>query len=202
MDRFIRKLEGSGSRTNEHPRIQKRMNVCVDSLYVAADAPRNLSQSERPGAGHRLQYRPATGSENSLHKCVRGKSQSWPALGAPSKRACESLLDLHLGPAPDCHRSHGHSFTKATSAQKSARSLSRDVNWYCRSRLPAYRWSPLPAALSYRTTQVPRITYVDRYSKRCSQPSNGRSNRHTTGSTKAASSRVRRSSSSGVARAL
>lgn len=54
MNRFVRELEGSGFRANEDPRIQKCMNVCVNSLHVAADAPRDLSQSERPGTRHRL----------------------------------------------------------------------------------------------------------------------------------------------------
>jgi hypothetical protein len=151
------------------------MNVRMNSLDVAADTSRDLPQSERPGAGHRLQYRPAIGSENSPHKCVRSKGQSWPALGAPRKRARESLPHLHFCSDPNRHRSHCHSFARATSAQKSACNLSSDVNSYGRSRLPTCRWSPLPVSLSYRTTHLPRITYANRYLKRCSQPSNRRS---------------------------
>ena len=128
VDRFVWKLEGSGLRADEDPSVQKCMNVRMDSLHVATDTPRDLSQSERPGAGHRLQNPPAVGSENSPHERVRGKGQSRPALGAPRKRAREPFLHALFRSDPDCHSSHCYPFHRATSAQKSACILSSDVN--------------------------------------------------------------------------
>ena len=145
-------------RAIEDPRIQKCMSVRMIP-FTSRPTRRAISRKASGPA-------PVITSSTAQRLGVRirhisaceAKAESWPALGAPQNAPASRSCTCSFRSDPNCHRSHCHSFARATSAQKSACNLSSDENSYGRSRLPTCRWSPLPASLSYRTTQLPRMT--------------------------------------------
>src|SRR5580704_6462195 len=64
----------------ENPRLEKRLDIAMNGLHVAIDAPGEFADRDRAGAGQSTQDLPAFGRDHLPQQLRRGETDEGPLL--------------------------------------------------------------------------------------------------------------------------